>query len=306
MPARDAARAIHLSLLAGMLRNQEGTRRDLDSEFLHDFRVAIRRTRSALTQIQEVYPELDVERFKEEFRWLFVETGPKRDLDVYLLKMEVYKEGLAGEIRADLDPLQEFLQRQQKLAQDRLVAVLDSERYRRLVEEWRAFLDEAPAGSLLARNAERPVREVASERIWRVYRRMAKRGRAIGDDASAAALHDVRIRGKKLRYLLEFFRSLYPEEAVGGLVAELKRLQDNLGDFNDYRVQRQSLQRFAAEMAEEGSASVRTHLAMGRLLTQLEAGQAAERKRFAKRFDRFASQENRKTFARLFSQGERS
>ena len=306
MPARDAARAIHLSLLTGMLRNQEGIRRDLDSEFLHDFRVAIRRTRSALTQIREVYPALDVERFNEEFRWLFTETGPKRDLDVYLLKMEVYKEGLAGEIRADLDPLQEFLQRQQKLAQDRLVAILDSERYRRLVEEWRAFLTEDPAGSLLARNAERPARELASERIWRVYRRMAKRGRAIGADTPAAALHDVRIRGKKLRYLLEFFRSLYPEQAVGQLVAELKRLQDNLGDFNDYRVQRQTLQRFAAEMAEEGSASVRTHLAMGRLLAQLEAGQAAERKRFAKRFDRFASQENRKTFARLFSQEEGS
>jgi CHAD domain-containing protein len=187
-----------------------------------------------------------------------------------------------------------------------LVAALDSERYRRLVEEWRAFLTEAPAGSLLAPNAERPVREVASERIWRVYRRMVKRGRAIADDTPAAALHDVRIRGKKLRYLLEFFRSLYPEEAIGQLVAELKRLQDNLGDFNDYQVQIRSLQGFAAEMAAEGSAPVRTQLAMGRLLAQLEAGQSAERKRFAKRFERFASRQNRRSFARLFSQGEAS
>jgi CHAD domain-containing protein len=306
MPARDAARAIHLSLLNVVLRNEEGTRRDLDSEFLHDFRVAIRRTRSALTQIREVYPALDVERFKEELRWLFIETGPKRDLDVYLLKMEVYKEALPEEIRADLDPLEEFIERKQKLAHDRLVAVLDSERYRCLLEDWRAFLEEAPAGSLLARNAERPVREVASERIWGIYRRMVKRGRAIDDDSSALVLHDVRIRGKKLRYLLEFFRSLYPEEAIGWLVAELKRLQDNLGDFNDYQVQSQSLQRFAAEMAEEGSASVRTHLAMGRLLAHLDAGQAAERSRFAKRFDGFASPENRRTFARLFSPGKRS
>jgi CHAD domain-containing protein len=303
MPARDAARAIHLSLLTAMLRNQEGTRRDLDSEFLHDFRVAIRRTRSALTQIREVYPAQDVERFKGEFRWLFLETGPTRDLDVYLLKMDVYKEGLPGEIRADLNPLEEFLAREQKLAHDRLVEVLDSERFRRLVEEWRAFLTEVPAGSLLARNAERPVRELASERIWEIYRRMVKRGRAIDDDTPAAVLHDVRIRGKKLRYLLEFFRSLYPEEAIGRLVAELKRLQDNLGDLTDYQVQSRSLQRFAAEMAEDGSAPVRTQLAMGRLLAHLDGGQAAERSRFAKRFERFASPENRKTFARLFSPG---
>ena len=59
----------------------------------------------------------------------------------------------------------------------------------------------------------------------------------------------------------------------------------------------------ALEMAEERAAPVRTHLAMGRLLDRLEAGQAAERSRFAKRFDRFASPANRKTFAQLFSRG---
>jgi CHAD domain-containing protein len=148
----------------------------------------------------------------------------------------------------------------------------------------------------------RPVREVASERIWRIYRRMLKHGRRIRDDTPAEALHGMRIRGKKLRYLLEFFRSLYPEQEINRLVAELKRLQDNLGDVNDYQVQRQTLQCFAAEMAEEGSAPVRTQLAMGRLLERLDAGQAAERSRFAKRFDRFASRANRETFAELFSQ----
>jgi CHAD domain-containing protein len=304
MPARDAARAIHLSLLDSMLRNEEGTRRNLDSEFLHDFRVSIRRTRSALTQIREVYPQPDVERFKEEFRWLGTATGPTRDLDVYLLKMDGYRERLPQEVRADLKPLQEFLERKQQLAHGRLVAVLDSERYRRLVEEWRAFLTEAPAGPLLAQSAERRAREVASERIWRVYRRMVKRGRAIDDDSPAEALHDLRIRAKKLRYLLEFFRSLYPEQAIGRLVADLKRLQDNLGDLNDYQVQSQSLQRFGAEMAAEGSAPLPTQLAMGRLLERLEAGQDEERSRFAKRFDRFTSRENRRIFARLFSQGD--
>lgn len=300
MPAEDAARAIHLALLDTMLRNEEGTRRDLDSEFLHDFRVAIRRTRSALTQIREVYPAEDVERFKEEFRWLGAETGPGRDLAVFLLKMDDCREGLPPEARPDLDPLREFLERRQKRAHDRLVALLDSERYRRLLEDWRAFLAGAPAGSAVARNAERPVREVASERIWRVYRRMRKRGREIDEGSPAEAFHDMRIRVKKLRYLLEFFRSLYAEQAIGRIVARLKRLQDNLGDLNDYRVQRQSVRRFADEMAEEGSAPLGTLLAMGRLLERLDAGYAAERSRFAKHFERIASGE-KETFARLFS-----
>ena len=305
MTARDAMRAIHLSLLTTMLRNEEGTRRDLDSEFLHDFRVSIRRTRSALTQIRDVYPAEGVERFKEEFRWLGTETGPARDLAVTLLKMDAYEEGLPEEVRKDLEPLEGILERKQKIAHDRVVAALHSERYRRLLDDWRALLIEPPAASPARRNAERPVHEVASERIWRVYRRMVERGRTIGDDPPAEALHGIRIRGKKLRYLLEFFQSLYPEQAIGGLVAELKRLQDNLGDLNDYRVHRESLEGYALEMAEEGSAPVRTHLAMGRLLDRLEAGQAAERNRFAKRFGRFVSPASRKTFTQLFSRGNR-
>jgi CHAD domain-containing protein len=300
MPASHATRAIHLSLLETMLRNEEGTRRDLDSEFLHDFRVAIRRTRSALTQIREVYPAPVALRFKEEFRWLGSETGPERDLAVFLLKIDAYREGLPPEVRADLDPLQEFLERKQKLAHDRLVSALDSERYRRLVDDWRAFLDEKPADSAVARNAQRPIHVVASERIWRVYRRMVKRGRAMDESSPAEAFHDMRIRVKKLRYLLEFFRSLYSEQAIGRIVARLKRLQDNLGDLNDCRVQRQSVRRFAAEMAEQGSAPVGSLLAMGRLLERLDAASAAERRRFAKRFKGLASGE-KEDFARLFS-----
>jgi CHAD domain-containing protein len=301
MPAADAARAIHLSLLGTMLRNEEGTRKDLDSEFLHDFRVAIRRTRSALTQVREVYPPEVVERFKEEFRWLGSETGPLRDLDVWLLKIGAYRGELPEEAREDLTPLGDYLAKAQRTAHRRLVEALDTERYRRLVSDWRAFLTTRPEDSGPGPgNAKRPILSVASERIWRVYRGVVKRGGRIDDAAPAAALHDVRIRAKKLRYLLEFFRSLYPEDAVGRLVSELKKLQDNLGDFNDYQVQRESLERYAAEMAAADGAPVRTHLAMGRLLDRLDAGQAAERRRFRKRFSRFASPENHETFERLF------
>ena len=51
----DAAlRRILVALLAAMRANEDGTRRDLDPEYLHDFRVAIRRTRSCLGQVKGV------------------------------------------------------------------------------------------------------------------------------------------------------------------------------------------------------------------------------------------------------------
>jgi hypothetical protein len=100
--------------------------------------------------------------------------------------------------------------------------------------------------------------------------------------------------------LLEFFRSLYDAGQIERMVRALKRLQDNLGDFNDYQVQRESLRSFADQMLEDGATQADTLMAMGRLVERLEEGQAEERQRFAERFRRFAAKKNHARFKRLF------
>lgn len=299
MAAAEAAAAIHRTLLATMLANEDGTRRDLDSEFLHDFRVAVRRTRSALTQLKDVYPPERVAHFREEFRWLGGVTGPTRDLDVYLLKIDGYEALLPAAVRGHLEPLREFLARHQKIEQRRLAAELDSPRYRELIASWSVFL-EGPIESSAA-NAARPIRELASERIWRAYRRVWKKGRAIDDAAPAAAFHRLRIDAKKLRYLLEFFRGLYDPAEIDPLIQALKKLQDNLGDFNDLEVQQEKLRELALRMQEEGDAPAGVLLTMGELVAELRRLQAAEGRRFARRFGRFSAPGHRQAFRRLFA-----
>ncbi|MDH3871676.1 MAG: CHAD domain-containing protein, partial [Gammaproteobacteria bacterium] len=88
MRADQASKLILHRLLDIMLKNEAGTRVGTDTEFLHDFRVAIRRTRSALTQIKAVFTKRIVERYKAEFAWLGRQTSPSRDLDVYLLNFD--------------------------------------------------------------------------------------------------------------------------------------------------------------------------------------------------------------------------
>jgi len=88
MLAGDVAREIHLHLLDTVERNIPGTRADLDSEFLHDLRVAIRRTRSALTQVKGVFSDEALEDFKPRLAWIGQITGPTRDMDVYLLDID--------------------------------------------------------------------------------------------------------------------------------------------------------------------------------------------------------------------------
>ena len=48
--------------------------------------------------------------------------------------------------------------------------------------------------------------------------------------------HLLRLACKELRYLLEFFASLFPREKVDDVIQQLKKLQDLLGHFNDLRI----------------------------------------------------------------------
>jgi len=306
-PAREAVRTIHRFLLETMLVNEDGLIQDLDSEFLHDFRVAVRRTRSALTQLKGIFPPEEVEYFGEEFRWLGARTGPTRDMDVYLLKIPSYQAQLPDGVKGELEPLVRFLEKKKAAAHGGLVRTLRSKRYKKLLEDWDAFLEglpraedeEARPGGVCL-DANRTILAVASERIWKAYKRVLKKGKAIRPKTPAEALHRLRIDCKKLRYLIHFFQSLYPQDALKPILKELKRLQDNLGDFNDLHVQRDALLGFAEEMMETGVGPPATLMAMGQLMGQLEAQQLRERKAFRKRFRRFSSAENQARFKELF------
>jgi len=302
--ADQATRNILLRLLDIIEENEAGTRKGTDTEFLHDFRVAVRRTRSALTQIKGVLPTPVLNRYKREFAWLGQITTPSRDLDVYLLQFDDYKHSLPDSAQADIEPLRKFLIRHQAIEHKALLKGLDSARYRRLIQNWRKFLTQPVSERSTLANAKRPVTEVACDRIWRVYRRIRKEGRAITPDSPAEDMHELRKTGKKLRYLMEFFQSLFPDSEIKALIKVLKQLQDNLGDFQDYEVQVMTLRQFSQQMVTEDAAPPETLLAMGMLIEGLERRQQAAHSEFATRFAEFDQKENREHFRQLFRRTE--
>ena len=301
MRADRASKAILHRLLDIMLQNEAGTRKGTDTEFLHDYRVAVRRTRSALTQIKAVFPKRIVDRYKTEFAWLGQITSPSRDLDVYLLTFDEYRDSLPAAMQADIEPLRDFLIRHQKAEHKAQLKAMDSARYRRLIKNWRTFLDEPVNERTTVKNAGRPVIEVASKRIWSVYRLALREGTAIHPETPAEALHELRKTGKKLRYLMEFFQSLYPAARIKVLIQALKLLQDNLGNFQDYEVQVMTLKKFSHQMVAEGNVSPDTLLAMGMLIDGLDRRQHQAREEFADRFANFSLPENQDRFRELFA-----
>ena len=295
-PAGAAVRCILRGLLSALRANENGTRAALDSEFLHDFRVAVRRIRSLLGQVKGALPAQATARLQSEFAWLQQLTGPARDLDVYLLHMPVYETSLPESERHNLAPLRAFLERRRQSAYRQLIEGMDSARYAQLLAEAEALIADDTPGP----KGRDCVGRLANRRIHKIYRRVLAEGAAIGPDSPAASLHELRKTCKKLRYLMEFFRSLYPRREIAERLRTLKGLQEHLGDYQDLCVQAHALRAFSGEMAADGTAEPETLLALGRLIERLEQRAAHTRAEFAERFARFARRKIRRRFERLF------
>jgi CHAD domain-containing protein len=330
-PAGMSFRTILGRQLATVETNLDGVRRDLDVEFLHDMRVAIRRSRTALKLARGALPPAEVEPLRVELGWLGQITTPVRDLDVQILDLPELVAPLAEGARKDLEPLGCFLARRREEAFGTLAAGLASERFASVLESWRKVANapvattgtvaaapaasgtaatgtgpeasepgRAAAGGSEAGGSEEtaPTGEVSDDRIARCFRKVLRRGRRIGPDSEPAAFHDLRKRCKELRYMLEFFAELYDKEKLSALVRQLKDLQDNLGELHDREVQLHELRELAEAM---GAAGVEPGciFAMGELAATVEESRSVARAGFAERFDHFSSRRNRALAAEL-------
>ena len=231
-----AVAKICLNLTETMKVNRPGVVADIDSEFLHDFRIAIRRTRSLLSLLRKEMPTGQIEIFEKEFRWLGSATGPLRDIDVYLLKRDEYLGLLPGLLSEGLELFFKELQQRRITERDQLRRTLSSERYDNLIGNWCRFCSD-PESELFSGIRQNSCRPLVSSIIRKRFLSFIKSGDLISDDSPDEKLHKLRIKGKKFRYLLEFFHAFYDASEVDLFLKHMKKLQDNLGDFNDLSVQ---------------------------------------------------------------------
>ena len=116
------------NLRGAMVANWDGTVDDIDPEFLHDLRVAVRRTRVVLANAKRVLPDDVRQRAREDFAWLGGISGTARDLDVYQIEWPDYTADLDATATAALVPLREHLGVERQAAHAELATQLSSAR----------------------------------------------------------------------------------------------------------------------------------------------------------------------------------
>jgi CHAD domain-containing protein len=250
MPAEQAVRTMGLTLLRLAQEQQQGLLGDIDTEFLHQYRVYLRKLRSLITLLKSCLAPTCQTALKKQLSTIFTPTSRLRDLDVFLLDRHRYEAMLPEEFLEGLNKLFNHISRERQQCQKALTRLLKTKAYQDLVYQDKvksvaALLSQAP--DFDSEESQLPIKDIARQRIVSRYRKVCRRGKGMDDNTSDAEVHQLRIDCKKLRYLLEFFAELFPKKTLKPLLKQLKSLQDILGQFNDYSVQQKFLSTLAAK-----------------------------------------------------------
>lgn len=218
-PPGRAAQRIVAAALAQLQANEAQFPHSTDEEYLHQFRVGLRRLRSALRVFRGAFDAQAARDMRADCRWISQVTGEARDWDVFvgdvLPSLRLGKSAAARE-------LMRGARAARARARHAAREALRSGRYARFVLRFARWLASPPRGG------GEDLRAFAGATLERQHRKALKGLRRL-EKSTPAQRHRVRIRLKRLRYACEALASLFPRRRAARYVAALSKLQHDLG-----------------------------------------------------------------------------
>ena len=300
-PVIETTRSIVSTYIQVARTNEEGILADYDTEFLHDYRVSLRKVRSVLSLFKGVFAVEDTVCLKQAFAAIMQRTNRLRDLDVYLLEEDLYFSMVPESMHEGLRDMFASFAKERRQELKKVNHMLQGESYQCQIKELAGQFT-ATDGIQAGPQSTEASLDFACQKIWKRYRKVCKIARSITAATPDETIHELRIQCKKLRYLMEFFSPLFPKKEIRHLIRALKGLQDNLGRFNDFSVQQLSLQEFLQKHAEQSNPKLKLAESIGALVTVLHQRQIEERRHIMKNFAHFDSVDIRTSFQTLFTQ----
>lgn len=234
---QTSAEAFHLLATQGRLMwqaNLLGSLTSSDQEFIHQFRVSLRRLNSLLKVFKPALPERFERQWTKRLKALSQMTGDLRDLEVMQNCI-----------------LQPILQSQDTSAQARISSVLLAHEEARLAAV--AQIQQLGFGGpilLFVRELQELATDdftknlpaFAEKQLSGLHRNALKRLVKTLKAATPENAHRFRIALKHLRYASEFFAPLFDNEEMTQYAKTIANLQDELGFINDFHVSLSRLQ----------------------------------------------------------------
>lgn len=290
--AGQAMRSYLGEVLAALPELERGVIDDLDTEFLHQFRLLLRRARSLAAQFASVFLPQQSERIRVILAGWARCSNHQRDLDVWLLARSEHEALVPKYLRPGLAGMFRLIARDRAAAHREVVTRLSSATYQAERAELAALIADAPDGP----DAALTLVELARQRTWKSYRRVVREARQIDSTTQAEIVHAVRIRCKKLRYLLDSCGQLTAPDHYRALRDQLKAVQSLLGAYNDDAVQCQALLERAQAHRDEDAAL----LAIGALVGAVDRHRADLHAQLLRELGELSQPATRASYRNLF------
>jgi triphosphatase len=225
-------------------------------EAVHELRVCARRLRSLMSNFRTFLPPAS-EEIRARLKDLAGGFSEVRDLDVMLDNLKGWRPKLESEHRPPFKAVLHALAARRDPLLQKAYAALDA---------WRGTVQDAGL-KMLARHgdewpaeSEVPVRMVALGQLATAHNKFQKALEKARREAKLEQYHELRIRGKKLRYVLQALTEVYGKPARQ-MLKDLEALQDGFGAYLDAEIAAKTLekripglsaeaQKAAARMAE--------------------------------------------------------
>jgi CHAD domain-containing protein len=253
---------------------------------VHKMRVACRRLRSTLRTFRAAFDTDRSEPLRQELRWLAGELGRSRDAEVMAaaLREQVAAEPTELVIGPVVAQIGARFAGEAQQGRQQVLTALESVRYAELLEAMDEVVDAPPTIDVTASE----LRRMARRSLRRVDRRLSRASHipAVVPPAQrlqplvpgvvadrATQLHEARKAAKRARYAAEALRTS-GGKAARRLIKALKRLQDQLGVYQDSVLTRQVLRELGVTAYLDGQNAFTYGLLHAR---QQSAAERAER-----------------------------
>jgi inorganic triphosphatase YgiF len=278
-----------------MRKAERHVRKEGDTDAIHDMRVATRRIRSVLLELEDMgaFQSRELRALRKRLRGVARSLGAVRDLDIILERItkELPQGGdrLNGAADEAIVDAIHTLQRRRQEAYAVARHEIERSKYARLLERLQHFdlTYDAPEGTELCPL----VRGYAGGALWSRYEALIRRESAI-DLGDAIEMHQARIAAKRMRYILEMFTP-----ALGKSLEPLRQaliaFQESFGALQDTTVTIRTL----TELAGHSDHSP----AWSQLVRQLETRGARLKSQARAAWSSLASDEIRLTLARALA-----
>ena len=216
-------RALEAGVIAGV-----------DPEFLHQYRVNLRRSRAVGESVHAITRVPGLKKMLKRLKQRAQATSDLRDIDVFLEDMAKTPPPLSSVARQGLT---QWLQASQRERHQTLCQQLNTPEYAEELEGWQSFITSDDVGKALSKLTPKRIKAVLDARIARHDEDLA----ALSLDAQDAEFHELRKGVKRIRYLADL-NPKTPEP----FLTELKYRQGLLGEYQDLCSRQAWLDAFSA------------------------------------------------------------